>query len=59
MDTRYKKDIEAYADGEMDYKQSKNYKETLDEFPVLQDYLRKLDHQKKLLRRWWVDQKHH
>jgi hypothetical protein len=58
MHREYKKDVEAYADNEMDAKQSKQYEETLNAYILLQNYLFKLEKQKKLLKRWWSEQRH-
>jgi UDP-N-acetylmuramyl tripeptide synthase len=59
MHDKYKQEVEAYSDGEMDKNMMERYEETLKSFPVLQDYLEKLERQKEILQQWWNDQKHH
>lgn len=59
MHDNYKKQVEAYIDGELDDDQSKRVQETIHCFPVLQAYFRQLQCQKKLLNDWWASQRHH
>ncbi len=59
MHEQYKKEVEAYVDGEMNAEQSKRFEETLDVFPVLKNYLYKIQNQKSFLKQWWKTQKHH
>lgn len=58
MNEKYKQEVEAYSDGEMSKKQEKRMEETINYFPTLEGYLDKIEHQKKILKKWWSTQKH-
>lgn len=61
MDDIYKKQVEAYVDGEVSPEERQRMKETLDAFPELKAYARKVEAQKSLLKKWWDSNKkvHH
>jgi len=61
MNLEYRKQVEAYVDGEMSAAQAQRMKETIKSFPELEDYAHKLEKQKDMLRQWWDNSrnKHH
>ncbi len=57
MDDVYKKQVEAYVDGELSLQQEKRMRETMKHFPQLRAYANKIRHQRAFLKLWWAENK--
>ena len=57
MDDVYKKEIEAYVDGELAPEKRDRVEETMKSFPTLDDYAEKVKKQNELLIKWWENDK--